>query len=35
MVTFIDKANEMFGQLNDPEYVLALLAANKPLQINM
>lgn len=35
MVTFIDKANEMFGQLNDPEYVLALLAANKPLQLNI
>lgn len=35
MVTFIDKANEMFGQLNDPEYVLALLAANKPLQLDI
>ena len=35
MVTFIDKANEMFKQLNDPEYVLALLAANKPLRIDM
>lgn len=35
MVTFIDKANEMFGQLNNPEYVLALLAANKPLQLNI
>lgn len=35
MVTFIDKANEMFGQLNNPEYVLALLAANKPLQIDI
>lgn len=35
MITFIDKANELFGQLNDPQYVLAILAANKPLQINM
>ena len=35
MVTFIDKANELFGQLNDPEYVLALLAANKPLQLDI
>ena len=35
MVTFIDKANEMFGQLNDPQYVLALLAANKPLQLDI
>lgn len=35
MVTFIDKANEMFGQLNDPEYVLAILAANKPLQLDI
>lgn len=35
MVTFIDKANELFGQLNDPEYVLAILAANKPLQLNI
>lgn len=35
MVTFIDKANELFGQLNDPQYVLALLAANKPLELNV
>lgn len=35
MVTFIDKANELFGQFNNPEYVLALLAANKQLQIDV